>query len=212
MLILCDFDGTITLEDVTNCIWDHYLGPEWREWLLPDYRAGKTTTLQVMAGGFKPIRAPLKEMLAVAEQHKTLREGFREFAAFCKANEWPLVVVSCGLDVYIEAYLPKGIPFISYKAVLEDGWRVSLPADVSLQPGDDFKIHALNRLRTKYPGRETVFIGDGRNDFPISKECDHVFAKSASTLERLCKEAGIEHHSFDDFHGIQKELAARTVS
>jgi 2-hydroxy-3-keto-5-methylthiopentenyl-1-phosphate phosphatase len=206
MLILCDFDGTITLEDVTNCIWDHYHGPEWREWLLPDYRAGKTTTLQVMAGGFKPIRAPLAEMLAIAERHKRLREGFRDFAAFCKKMDWPLYVVSCGLDVYIKAYLPEGIPFISYEAVLEDGWQVRLPADVSLQPGDDFKIHALKRLREKHPGRETVFIGDGRNDFPISGAVDRVFAKSESTLERLCKENTLAHHSFDDFHGILAQL------
>lgn len=206
MLILCDFDGTITLEDVTNCIWDHYHGPEWREWLLPDYRAGKTTTLQVMAGGFKPIRAPLAEMLAIAERHKTLREGFHEFAAFCKTNAWPLYVVSCGLDVYIRAYLPEGIPFISYEAVLEEGWDVRLPAGVSLQPGDDFKIHALNRLRAKHPGRETVFIGDGRNDFPVSRECSRVFAKSGSTLERLCANNHMPHHCFDNFHMIRRQL------
>jgi 2-hydroxy-3-keto-5-methylthiopentenyl-1-phosphate phosphatase len=209
MLILCDFDGTITLEDVTNCIWDHYHGPEWREWLLPDYRAGKTSTLQVMAGGFKPIRAPLAEMLAIARRHKTLRAGFHEFSAFCKKMDWPLYVVSCGLDVYIKAFLPDDIPFISYQAVLDEGWNVRLPADVALKPGEDFKIHALNRLLAKHPGLKTVFIGDGRNDFPISKAANHVFAKSDSTLERLCKESSLEHYSFDDFHEILVQLSKK---
>lgn len=206
MLILCDFDGTITLEDVTNCIWDHYHGPEWREWLLPDYRAGKTTTLQVMSAGFKPIRAPLAEMLTIAERHRTLRAGFHEFAAECRSNDWPLYVVSCGLDVYIREFLPAGIPIISYEAELKDGWDVRLPADVTLAPGGDFKIHALERLRGKHPGLPTVFIGDGRNDFPVSQNCDRVFAKKLSTLERLRLEAGLPTVGFDSFDEIAAEL------
>jgi len=206
MLILCDFDGTITLEDVTNCIWDHYHGPQWREWLLPDYRAGKTTTLQVMAAGFKPIRAPLTEMLTIAQQHRTLRTGFQAFAAECKRRDWPLYVVSCGLDVYIREFLPTGIPVISYEAELQDGWDVRLPADVDLAPGADFKIHALERLRKKHPDLPTVFIGDGRNDFPVSQQCDRVFAKSGSTLERLNRESHRECFSFDSFDEINAEL------
>lgn len=206
MLILCDFDGTITLEDVTNCIWDHYHGPEWREWLLPDYRAGKTTTLQVMAAGFKPIRAPLAEMLTIAEQHKTLRAGFHEFAAECRSKNWPLYIVSCGLNVYIREFLPTGIPIISYEAELQDGWDVRLPADVTLAPGGDFKIHALDRLRKLHPKLPTVFIGDGRNDFPVSQHCDRVFAKSGSTLERLGREESRGFHSFDTFDEIKSEL------
>jgi 2-hydroxy-3-keto-5-methylthiopentenyl-1-phosphate phosphatase len=162
-----------------------------------------------MAGGFKPIRAPLSEMLAIAEQHKTLRAGFYEFAVFCKTMDWPLYVVSCGLDVYIKAFLPEGIPFISYEAALEEGWQVRLPSDVSLNPGEDFKIHALKRLCEKHPGRETVFIGDGRNDFPISKAVNQVFAKSDSTLERLCKESSLKHHSFDNFHEIRALLSKK---
>lgn len=208
MLILCDFDGTITLEDVTNCIWDHYHGPEWREWLLPDYRAGKTTTLQVMSAGFKPIRAPLSEMMEIAQHHKTLRTGFEAFATECRKRGWPLYVVSCGLDVYIREFLPPGIPIISYEAELRtDGWDVRLPADVTLGPGADFKIHALQRLRQAHPNQPIVFIGDGRNDFPISKHCDRVFAKSDSTLERLRLESHLPTFSFDTFDEIRVELA-----
>jgi len=206
MLILCDFDGTITLEDVTNCIWDHYHGPEWREWLLPDYRAGKTTTLQVMAAGFKPIRAPLAEMLTIAERHKTLRTGFHAFAAECRRKNWPLYIVSCGLDVYIREFLPAGIPIISYEAELKDGWDVRLPADVSLAPGGDFKIHALERLRKLHPNLPTVFIGDGRNDFPVSQQCERVFAKTGSTLERLRREAQLPTVGFETFEKIGREL------
>jgi 2-hydroxy-3-keto-5-methylthiopentenyl-1-phosphate phosphatase len=203
MLILCDFDGTVTLEDVTNCIWDHYHGPQWREWLLPDYRAGKTSTLQVMAGGFKPIRAPLEEIMVVAQQHRTLRAGFAEFVQGCSDRGWPLHIISCGLDVYIRELLPQGIPIVSYKAVLgEDGWDVTLPDGVELKAGEDFKIHAMERLLEKYPGRQTVFIGDGRNDFPIAQKCRYVFTRSESTLERLCRENNIVATSFAQFDEI----------
>jgi len=35
MIIVSDFDGTLTLDDVTTYIWDKYLTYDWRAKLLP---------------------------------------------------------------------------------------------------------------------------------------------------------------------------------
>src|SRR6185369_11218970 len=94
---------------------------------LPPYRAGEKTTLELMDMGWREIARPEEELLDYARQHVSVRDGFGALAALCVSRQWPLHVVSCGLDWYIRAFLPHGIPFDSYAARLDDGWRVSLP-------------------------------------------------------------------------------------
>jgi 2-hydroxy-3-keto-5-methylthiopentenyl-1-phosphate phosphatase len=191
MLILCDFDGTITVEDFTNMVWDRYIWPDWRERLLPPYREGKSTAFDLMAAGYREISASADEMLDAVGNDVSLRDGFESFMQSCNQKEWPLHVVSCGLDWYIRALLPAGVPYHCYTAEHNGRWEVKLPADVTLTPTCDFKIVIMQRLLKQHGPRETVFIGDGRNDFPIAKACQRVFAVEGSTLQHMCEDAGV---------------------
>ena len=206
MLILCDFDGTVTEEDVTNLIWDRYIWPDWRERLLPPYREGKATTLDLMAAGYREISATAEELLDAVRNDVKLRGGFEEFAAGCVKKQWPLHVVSCGLDWYIRAFLPAGVPYHCYAAEFAGRWEVKLPPDVSLTPACDFKIHVMEKLLKQHGKRDTVFIGDGRNDFPVARECDRVFAVKDSTLGKMCREAGVPCVEFEEFGAVAREL------
>lgn len=210
MIVLCDFDNTITTEDVTNVLWDRYGVPNWRERLLPKYRAGQVTTLELMDEGWRVIHQDQDELLTVARAGIGLREGFVGFVDRCRSRGWPFHVVSCGIDWYLRAFLPPDVPFTSYTAVLEDGWRVRLPSDYHLPPGQDFKIHVMEGLVASRPGEPTVFIGDGRNDLPVAGVCDHVFALRGSSLARLCAEHGVMFNDFQTFDEVWAGLAAPT--
>jgi 2-hydroxy-3-keto-5-methylthiopentenyl-1-phosphate phosphatase len=206
VLVVSDFDGTVTNQDVTNLLWDRYGMPDWRRRLLPVYRAGKTTTLDLMDAGWREIDIPEEELLAYARPRVGLRDGFESFVAACGARGWPVHVVSCGLDWYLRAFLPPHVPFTSYTSSLNGGWNVSLPVGCALPDGADFKVHVLEALRSRHPGRESVFIGDGRNDLPIARETDRVFAVRGSSLARLCARDGIAHEVFDTFDEIGRAL------
>jgi 2-hydroxy-3-keto-5-methylthiopentenyl-1-phosphate phosphatase len=208
-LVLCDFDGTITTEDVTNVLWDRYGLADWRARLLPPYRAGEVTTLDLMDTGWRAIDRPEAELLAAARGQIGLREGFPEFVATCARRQWPFHVISCGLDWYLRAFLPPDVPFTSYTAAFEDGWRVRLPRGQELPPGADFKIHVMHQLRLAHRGAKTVFIGDGRNDFPIAREADRVFALRGSTLARLCTDHDVPCVEFESFREIAASLFGR---
>jgi 2-hydroxy-3-keto-5-methylthiopentenyl-1-phosphate phosphatase len=208
MLVLCDFDGTITTDDVTNVLWDRYGLANWRERLLPAYRAGQTSTLELMDTGWRAIAMSADDLLLAARAKIALRDGFTAFLDGCANRRWDFHVISCGLDWYLRAFLPSGVPFTSYAAVLEDGWRVRLPEGHTLPPGADFKVHVMRQLQVGHPGVGTVFIGDGRNDFPIAQACDHVFALGGSTLARLCGEAGVACVEFESFNEIGAALAS----
>src|SRR4051812_39160232 len=98
MLILCDFDGTITLQDVTNLIWDRYIGPSWRGDLLSSYKGGQISHLKIMVDGYKQIHAPKLELLDFVRPLVKLRPGFDALKQFSEARGWPLAVVSGGVD------------------------------------------------------------------------------------------------------------------
>lgn len=208
MLILSDFDGTITSEDVTNVLWDQFGIDGWRERLLPPYREGLVSTLELMDEGWRAISVGQAELLEVAHRDIGLRAGFLEFVETCARQAWGFHVVSCGLDWYLSAFLPAGVAYTCYRGVLEDGWRVRLPAGCSLPAGTDFKIHVMRGLLDARGADSTVFIGDGRNDLPIARACDKVFAVRGSTLARLCREHHVPCEEFEDFRSIAASLLA----
>lgn len=211
MLILTDFDGTVTTDDVTNVLWDRHGIPGWREKLLPDYRAGRKTTLELMDEGWRAVDRSEADLVDEARRVIGLRPGFTRFVDACRERAWPLHVISCGLDWYLRAFLPAGVPYECYLARRLDGWRVTMPAHVDLAPGADFKVHVMRTIQAAHPGLPTVFIGDGRNDLPIARSADRVFAIRQSSLARLCRREDIaveEIESFDEVLAALEEHQA----
>src|SRR5262249_20149077 len=119
-----------------------------------------------------------------------------------QARNWPLAVVSGGLDFYIEAFLPAGVPFYSYTATFADHWHVTAPPHIEKSEADDFKVCVKKLLKKLHRKERVAFIGDGRNDFPVASKADKVFAVHDSTLAHLCRERAIPHHEFHDFSEI----------
>ena len=204
MLILCDFDGTITTEDVTNLMLDHFTGTGWREKVLPDYWAGKMNHFQLMGVLYATLKQKEPELLAVAKTIE-FRPGFENFVEYCRDKNYPLAVVSGGLDFYIRSLLPADIPFYSYRGEYDPSgsrWLVHLPdwPDVNLAGGEDFKVRVLAELKQHHPqARPVVFIGDGRNDGPVAAAAERVFAVRGSRLVEICQARGQHVTVFEDF-------------
>lgn len=207
MLVICDFDGTITLQDITNVLLDHFTGQEWRD-LLPAYRSGQTTHLEIMQGGYQYLTAPEKELLDYAREHIQLRPNFEELVEFCKTQNWPFAVVSGGLDFYIKAFLDEKIPYYCYRSSFDQYWRVDLPESpvVDMKGGQDFKVRIVEELQQKYPGLPTVFIGDGFNDWKAASHADYLFAVTGSRLAELSQQAGKPCTEFTDFAEVVQAL------
>ena len=114
MIIVSDFDGTLTIEDVTTFDLGHVPALRLaREAAAPTYD-GTWTPLEMIAHGYGDIRVPPKELLAEIEARVRLRPGVEALATFCRGRGWHFSVVSHGLSFYIEALLPSWIPFSSF--------------------------------------------------------------------------------------------------
>ncbi len=208
-LLAIDFDGTITVEDITNIIWDTHVPFDWRDVLMPPSRAGDVTPLELIGNGYREVRRPPEALLDEVRPHARLRPGFEALVAHAAARGWPLHVVSHGLGFYLRALLPAGVSFTAFEGVFDgDRWSVTLPPGFALPPGKDFKIQVLEHLRARHPGRRVIYVGDGRLDFPAARLADAIFAVKDSTLARLCRDDGVACAEFERFDELIVALTA----
>ena len=206
MIVVSDFDGTLTIDDVTTLFWDAHLTYDWRRELLPETYAGRVTPLEMIARGYGDVRQPPEALLAQARAHTRLRPGLTQLVALCRAREWPFEVLSHGLTFYIQDLLPPGIPIVAFSGTFDGGrWKVSLPEGMRLGPGEDFKSHVVAHLRRQHPGHSTVYLGDGRLDLPAAESCDEVFAVRGTRLAELCTRARL----FDRLDEVVAALEVR---
>jgi 2-hydroxy-3-keto-5-methylthiopentenyl-1-phosphate phosphatase len=207
-LVVSDFDGTITLDDLTNLVWDRHVPYDWRAVLTPLSREGVLTPLEMIARGYGDIVQGPEALLAEVVPRGRLRAGFEAFVGACGARGWPFEVLSHGLTFYIRPLLPAGVALTAFEGRFEDGrWRVELPAGITVPASRDFKAHVVALLRARHPGHRAVYIGDGRLDFPAARTCDWVFAVRGSTLANLCAEAGVPFTPFETFDDVGHLLA-----
>lgn len=200
MIVICDFDNTITLTDVTHLLLDHFTEKEWRDLLTP-YRAGEITHFDIMEKSYAYLKTPVEELLDYARQHVKIRPNFDALIDLCQEKGWHMAVVSGGIDFYIGAFLDEGIPFHSYMGHHDEYWRIRMPEwpEVDLKAGQDFKVRVVEELKLKYPGEQVAFVGDGRNDWEAGSRADLLFTVTNSLLSKICDQQGKAHINFTDF-------------
>src|SRR5512136_554630 len=116
--IFCDFDGTVTIEEVSVGLLKRYAAGTW-EAADSDLYSGRTTLRETMAREFCTLQAPREELESWVRTVR-LRPGFRELVEEAGRHGVPLTIVSEGLDFYIEAFLAHqgiGVPFRTNRAV-----------------------------------------------------------------------------------------------
>ncbi|MDP4199041.1 MAG: MtnX-like HAD-IB family phosphatase [Bacteroidota bacterium] len=206
--VYSDFDETITTRDVGSQILARFGTPAafevWRE-----FDRGEKTAAECLRIACATMTGanPEHVMALVAEQH--LRDGFREFVAFCSAQSVDLRITSDGFSFYIDSILAQHrlpIPVWTNKidcnedgtlAVTFQNQREGCPRCASCK--------CAGLLTTSDDADTIVYIGDGYSDWCPALMADVVFA--TRDLKRQCGEHGIPHHPFEDFHEVKAILS-----
>ena len=209
--VLCDFDGTIALEDVTDSLLLRFGRPGW-DVLEADWRAGSIGSRQCMAGQIALLDCSedeLREHLAAV----TIDSHFGAFVAKVKARGWPLVVVSDGLDFAISEVLRRyglaQLPVVANR-LLPDGprrWRLEFPharPDCSSASGNCKCAWARPPFAPKH--QPVLMIGDGASDFCVARRADLSFARKR--LLEYCLDHTLPHHPVADFRQALNLLPA----
>ncbi|WP_049623933.1 MtnX-like HAD-IB family phosphatase [Frateuria defendens] len=193
--ILCDFDGTISVEDVIDSLLDRFGRPGW-EALEQDWRAGRIGSRACMSGQVALLDMNAQEL----DRHLDglwIDHAFPAFVARARALGVPLRVVSDGLDYAIERILGRyglaGLPLAANH--LSPGtppqrWQLSSPYQAEGCLSGTCKCARLAEARAGGAAR-TLLIGDGASDFCAADRADFVFAKHR--LIEHCRAAGIPY-------------------
>jgi len=213
MLIICDFDGTVTASD-TNSALARRFAPERYAGLEGKLASRELTLREVLTAEFEGITAGVD---AVVEEALRIpfRPGFERLLDVADARGWQVVLLSSGFRELIEPMLERGgvagrIPLLANSITLDErggsiAWR-PLP-DCELC-GEPCKRHDVARLRSAYaPDAPVVFVGDGLSDRCGAETADIVFARDS--LARYLDDRGLPFRGWNDFEEVVAVLETR---
>ncbi len=205
--ILIDYDGTVSLTDVTDMVMAEHVPGVWEE-AAARYDAGGMGSRRLMAWEMDLVEADPAALLATAaaQPHDP---GFVPLVRRAQAAGIPIEIVSDGFGFFIrpalEALGVGELTVVTARTVFA-GRRASIEFPNG-HPGC-FVCGTCKRQRVlahRAAGRQVMFIGDGESDRYAGGYSDIVFAKRS--LERICLEAGWPFHRWTTFSEIETWLA-----
>jgi 2,3-diketo-5-methylthio-1-phosphopentane phosphatase len=201
LIILCDFDGTISVRDVTDVLLERF-GQSGCAELEAAWEAGKIGSRQCMSEQIALLaasRAELDDCLSEV----AIDPHFKRFCETVEEAGVTLHIVSDGLDYAIRAVLQRhglgAVPVFANRLVQtgERNWRLDFPyaaPDCEKKSGHCKCRHVAH---CRQHVRRILYIGDGASDYCVSGHVDLVLAKEK--LIRYCEQEEIPHHPVTGF-------------
>ena len=211
MRLFSDFDGTIATEDVGDRLSRRFAGPKVNE-IIARYRDGSINARECLTGKCGAVDNATPAEIGEFVDRFSLDPTFKRFVEFCRGRDLPLVVLSDGLDFYVERLLTNnglaGLSFYSnHLEFVRSGVETKL---VPSFPHTDAECLLCgnckrNHLLTGSADDDIiVYIGDGISDQCPVRYADIVFAKGS--LIPYCQEKNISYHEFRDFDDVRQRL------
>jgi 2-hydroxy-3-keto-5-methylthiopentenyl-1-phosphate phosphatase len=211
--VFLDFDGTLVGPNVAIVLVEKFAkeGARVANEVDLQLHRGEITLRQAwdrQAALLPADRIP--EMRAWAAREIPLRAGAHELVDLLTSHSVPTVVLSGGLDFYIDAVLER------------EGWDLPVMSDTLttsttggltvLHPHghETCRLCGICKAQTVrsaevLPGAgRTIFIGDGSTDKYAAEVADIVFARRR--LLDYCRERGIPCYPFEEFPPVTRQL------
>lgn len=205
MQLYCDFDGTISLEDVTDLVLEHLADAQWLE-LEAQWKAGEIGSRECMQRQIALIRASRRELDELLDQAR-IDPHFAEFAAFCERSGIDVTIVSDGVDYFIARMLARAglqhLPIMAnHLEMTPQGYQLHAPfaRQNCRSAAGVCKCEIVSR-----GSQPRIFVGDGRSDFCVSILPEIVFAKGK--LAQHCASQAIPFIAYRQFDEVQTALA-----
>ena len=212
VVVLCDFDGTVAEADVGDLLFRKYGGSSGRA-AARRWERGEISSRECLEEQVAAAQCTSEDLRSFARGCR-LDPYFRDFHDFARRRGIEVVVLSDGLDFYIERMLERyGCGSVEFYAnrLRIDGrtLRVEFPW-YNLRDCTDCgccKTHHLVRYRHR--GYFVVYVGNGLSDRCPSESADLVFAKGE--LLAHCRSKRIECVEFRNFRDVEREVLRRLV-
>ena len=202
MLVLVDFDGTITQHDVGALLFQTFSHKQSHK-IVSLWLKGKINSRECLERECELIKITKLQLRKFVLTQK-IDEQFTPFVDLCKREKLKLVILSDGLDFYIKLILRKfGLEKLPFHSNIARFDNEKLKPEFPYRDrgcgncGNCKKYHLKNLKGTK---QKVVYIGDGFSDKCAVQEADVIFAKN--DLRKFCVKEGIEHFAFSNFGDV----------
>jgi 2-hydroxy-3-keto-5-methylthiopentenyl-1-phosphate phosphatase len=206
-MFFCDFDGTITREDVIDRILEEFADPMWME-IEQSWVKGEIGSRDCLAMQTKLIKAKKQDLLDFVKGIE-IDPTFIDFARYCKSKSFDLIILSDGIDLFINSILNRyGLRNIRVYANSlrspSEGYEMFFPyfRKDCLSRSGVCKCKIMEELSG--PDEINILVGDGRSDFCIARKANLTFAKSS--LLDFCRTEKIPHMEHRKFGDITEWL------
>jgi 2-hydroxy-3-keto-5-methylthiopentenyl-1-phosphate phosphatase len=204
VLVICDFDGTVSRTDVGNGLFNRFTGRGWQA-IDDAYCSGEIGSREAYTRVAAILEGDRDRMLAFVLREAELDRHFPAFRQFCREKALDLIIVSDGLDFYIDAVLQRhnlgDIPVHANRTVFRAGQppAIEFPwASEDCGRCGTCKRGILRSRRDCYD--RIVYVGNGHSDVCPSAEADLVFAKGV--LLQTCEERRRSCVPFENFSEV----------
>jgi len=202
--ILCDFDGTVAVDDTTDTLLDRFGRAGW-EVLEEDWRAGRINSHDCMAGQVTLLDMDRAELDAHLDA-RAIDAAFPQFVHLAQAHGIHIEILSDGLDYAIHRVLARnGLDWLPVTAnALESvgarEWRLNFPNASATCRVASGTCKCARAQRAQATRKKVLMIGDGASDFCVAESSDFVFAKGK--LIAHCIAENIAHAPIQDFADV----------
>lgn len=207
IMILSDFDGTITTKDTLVAILNTYAPKSWHkiEKLVKSERMGSKVALRKEFSLFYINKARYVSFL---KRKINIDPAFKSFLKFIKKRKIKFLILSGGFSLNIRTLLKKykigNLPFYANRLLFKNKKFEIIypyPQNGCKKCGNCKRRHLL---KFKKRGYYIIYIGDSTTDRCSIKEADLVFAKW--DLAKYCRKRKIPYILYETFKDIRDYL------
>jgi 2-hydroxy-3-keto-5-methylthiopentenyl-1-phosphate phosphatase len=213
IVIVCDFDGTVTHRDTLRLLAAEYGSDALWSSLRARMRSGELTLDDALERLFARMSVPFAEARDLVLARNPTRAGFRELVCWCREHGHRLLILSNGFRSMIAAILERagitGVEIISHDARFSStGCQIIWRRREEPCPacGTHCKRHEF--LAGSAAGRR-IYIGDGISDHCAAEVADLVFARNG--LADHLAQRGLPFEPFEDFHEVLRAFRERAA-
>lgn len=201
--VFLDFDGTISVVDVSDHLAERLAGPGWRA-IDAAVRAGAIGSREWLLDVWDLLPHDEVTLRRVAAEID-LDPGFEPLVVALRAAGAEIAVVSDGFGFYVEdACAPLGLDVLTNRPDFTTA-RLDFPHEDRCCPCATCGVCKQAPLKdARSAGRTTVLVGDGTSDIKAALLADVVFAKGE--LARWCDRNDVDHQRFDTLADVQRAL------
>ncbi len=220
LVLVIDFDVTITKNDLAYDLLDALGSPNWRE-IESEIIQGKITIREGIQRELGSLKISEEELRDFTLKHAKLDEGAGMFFQWARKNRLPTYILSDGIAQYIDVTIrhlltPSAPPNDDWKPRIianKFRWKNENEVDRVIFPNPpcdhgcaNCKPYWIQRIKEAHPSSKIIFIGDGYTDRLVAPHVDVIFARKGELLESLLKSQGIPFFSYDNLNEVLDQV------